>query len=246
VPSRIFLRAPLTPARALLLTLGAVLGGVALSLLMSSSPAHAAEGDETGPGALTGPLVTATGSVTSSVTGAVGGSVSGAVSAVSRTVDASIPLVQHSVDAAGQSVAKQVPVAAPLVSPVVTSLDAVLEAVQHVVAPTVDRLPAVPGLLAVSQGEAATQLWTSRAGPVPMASGSPAASLPGGMSAAQNSGGPDGMTPGPVLTSATGSPAATPGLVLGALALVLLVARRRWRDDALPPSPAFETDTSPA
>jgi len=54
------------------------------------------------------------------------------------------------------------------------------------------------------------------------------------------------MTPGPVLTSASGSPAATPGLVLGILALVLLGARRRWHDDALPASPSFETDTSPA
>lgn len=59
-------------------------------------------------------------------------------------------------------------------------------------------------------------------------------------------GGSDGMLPGPVLTGGAGSPTAALGLVLGVFALVLLAARRRWHDDALPASPAYETDTSPA
>jgi len=230
--------------------MGAVLGGVALSLLMSSSPAHAAEGDDPGPGALTGPLVTATASVTNSVTGAVSHSVAGAVSAVSRTVDAGVPVVRHSVDAAGQTVTTHVPAAAPLVSPVVTSVDNVLAAVQHAVAPPADGLPAVPQLLPLGRGAAAAQQWTPHAGSGQMASGSPAASSPGssavGAAAAENGGGADGMLPGTVLSSASGSPTAALGLVLGAFAIVLLVARRRWRHDALPASPSFETDTSPA
>src|SRR4051812_34534224 len=229
--------------------MGAVLGGVALSLLMSSSPAHAAEGDDPGPGALTGPLVTATASVTNSVTGAVSHSVAGAVSAVSRTVDAGVPVVRHSVDAAAQTVTTHVPAAAPLVSPVVTSVDNVLAAVQHVVAPPADGLPAAPQLLPLGRGAAAAQQWTPHAGSGQMASGSPAASSTGSSAvgaAAENGGGADGMLPGTVLSSASGSTAAALGLVLGAFGIVLLVARRRWRHDALPASPSFETDTSPA
>ena len=231
----------LTPTRALLLTVGAAVAGVALSLLMGSSPAHAAEGDGIGPGPLAGPLVTAT----SSVTGAVGTSVTGAISTVSTTLDAGIPVVQTSVDAVGASVAARVPGTAPVIAPVVASIDATLQAVRQVVAPTRHVLPTVAGLLPVANGAAAAQLWTPSAGSGQSASGSPAAP-PLGAPGSQNSGRSDGIPPGSVLTSAPGSAAAALGLLLGAIALVLLGARRRWHDDALPPSPAFETDTSPA
>jgi len=231
-------RARLTPTRVLLLTLGAVLGGLALSLLMNTSPAHAADGDEGGAGGLGGPLVAATSSVT--------GSVTGAVSTVSSTLQASIPVIHHSVDAVGGSIATHVPVAAPLVTPVVSTVDATLDAVQQLVAPTVSQLPALPDLLPVAHGSDATQLWTPPAGSGQLAFGSSAATPPGGDPAGRNGGGSDGMVPGPVLTSASGSPAATLALLLGALALVLLGARRRGDNDALPASPFFDTDTSPA
>jgi hypothetical protein len=235
-------RSWLTPTRALLLTVGAAVAGVALSLLMGSSPAHAAEGDGIGPGPLAGPLVTAT----SSVTGAVGTSVTGTISTVSTTLDVGIPVVQKSVDAAGASVAAHVPATAPVVAPVVASVDATLQAVRQAFAPTRPVLPAVPYLIPGANDAAAAQLWTPSAGSGQLASGSPAASSLGGALGWQNSGQSDGVPPGSVLTSVSGSAAATLGLLLGAVALVLLGARRRWHDDALPPSPAFEKDTSPA
>jgi len=231
----------LTPTRAVLLTLGAVLGGVALSLLIGSSPAHAAEGDGSGPGAPSDPLVSAT----SSLTGAVGNTVTAAVSTASATLDASIPVVQHSVDAVGHSVASRLPVTAPLVAPVVASVDTTLAAVQQLVAPTLHGLPAVPALLAVEGGAAATQHGMTALGPQAASGSSPAGSAVDALAPVQN-GGSDGMLPGPVLTGGSGSPTAALGLVLGAFALVLLAARRRWHDDALPASPAYETDTSPA
>lgn len=233
----------LTPARALILTLGAVLGGVALSLLIGSSAAHAAEGDGSGPGTPPpGPIVTAT----SSLSGSLATSVTHAGAALSATVAASIPLVQHSVGAAGEAVSTHAPVTAPVVAPVVASVDATLSAVQQVVTSTVSTASALPTLLPIAdlanvarQGAAPAQHGQASSGP-------PTGSAIGGVLAAQNGAGSDGALPGPVLTSAAASPAATLALVLGVVALVLLGARRRWHDEAPPASPAFELDTSPA
>jgi len=193
-PSSVPPRTRLTSSRALLLTLGAVLGGVALSLLMSSSPAHAAEGGDAGPGGLGGPLAAATSSA-SSATGAVEHSVVGAVSAVSSTLDTGIPLIQHSVDAAGGSIATQAPVTAPVVAPVVASVDVTLTALRHVVAPTVQGLPGVGPLsdrLPVTQGVTPAHHWTPPAGSGQMASESPAPSALGGIPAAQSGEDPAG------------------------------------------------------
>jgi len=235
-------RSWLTPTRALLLALGAVLGGVALSLFIGSSPAHAAEGDGSGPGAPSDPLVTAT----SSLTGALGNTVTAAVSTVSAGLGTSIPLIQHSVDAAGHSVATRLPITAPLVAPVVASVDTTLAAVQQLVAPTLHQLPSAPALLPVGHGAAGVPHWTTPSGSQTAADSPPAGSALGALAPVQNGAGSDGTLPGPVLTGASGSPAVALALVFGAIALVLLGARRRWHDDPLPASPAYELDTSPA
>ena len=231
-------RPSMTPLRALLVMLGAVLGGVALSVIMGSSPAHAAEGAGVGPDIPPGPVATAT----SSLVGTLDGSVTGAVSTVSTAVDASIPLVQRSVGAAGDSVATHVPVAAPIVAPITATIETTLSGVQQLVAP-LDPLVAIPGRLLAAPVE---QAATATAGTALLTTATPANSAVGTIPARPNGAGSDGALPGPVLTGASGSPAAAFGLVLGALALALLGARRRQHDEALPPSPAFDLDTSPA
>jgi len=236
-------RPSMTPLRALLVLLGAVLGGVALSVILGSSPAHAAEGTGDWPDIPPGPVATAT----SSLVGTVDRPVSGAVSTVSGAlgstgVGASIPLVQHSVGAAGDSVATHVPVGAPIVAPITAVIETTLSGVQQVVGP-LDPVVAVPGRLLMAPVEHAA---ATTAGTALLTAAVTANSAVGAIPARQNGAGSDGALPGPVLTGASGSPAAAFGLVLGALALALLGARRRGHDEALPASPTFDLDTSPA
>ena len=203
----------LTPLRGALLVVGAVLGGVALSLILGSSPAHAADGD--GSGSDPGPL----GSVTSVATTTVG-----------STIDQAVPVLQRSVRATVQ----------PLVTPVVATVESTLTAVHQLVGPAVDSaLPFAQQIPAAPNQVPASSASTTSGAPAP--SGQAARALP----ALQGSGS-DGSLPSPILTSSTTAPAAALGVLLALFALVLLAARRRLDDDALPASPTFETDTSPA
>jgi len=63
---------------------------------------------------------------------------------------------------------------------------------------------------------------------------------------AQTGSGADGALPSSLLSSSTSTPSAAVGVLLAAVALVLLAARRRILQNALPASPVFDTDTSPA
>lgn len=229
----------MTPLRALLIMMSAVLGGVALSVILGSAPAHAAEGTGSGPDIPPSPVAT----VTSSLLGTVDRSVAGTVSTVSTAAGAGIPLVQHSVGAVEDSVATHVPVAAPIVAPITASVEAALGVVKQVVAP-LDPLATFPGELLATPIENAAA--TATAGIALLTVALPAYSAVGSLTASPRSGGSDGVLPGPVLTGAPGSSAAGFGLVLGAFALSLLGARRRQHDETLPASPAFDVDTSPA
>ena len=211
----------MTPLRAALLVVGAVLGGVALSLILSS-PAHAADGDGSGPDL--GPV----GSVTTI-----------ASTTVTSTIDRTTPAVQRTVDAAETSLVTTVPAAKQLVTPVVTTVDTALTVVQQLAVPAVD------SLLPFAQHLVATPIWT----PAPVASvqlvpGAPSGHAVGALPAQNGTG--SVPLPDPILTSSSGAPAAALGVLLALLALALLAARRRLADDALPASPTFETDTSPA
>lgn len=208
----------LTPLRAVLLMLGFVLCGLALSLMFRPTAAHAAEGDGDGSGSGQSLL----GSVTSVVT---------------ATVDAGIPTVQQTVSAAGDSVVATVPAAAPIVAPTVTTVNATLAAVQQAAVPVIRA--------AVTLDTEATLNLAITAASSPIS----AAIAPHGsaVSAVEPVGsGAEGMPSGPILTSSSGAPLAALGVLLALFALVLLAARRRLDDDALPASPVFETDTSPA
>ena len=229
----------MTPVRALLIMLSAVLGGIALSVILGSSPAHAAEGTGVGPDIPPDPVAT----VTNSLLGTVDRSVTGTASTVSTAVSAGIPLVQHSVGAGGDSVATHVPVAAPIVAPITASVEAALGVVKQVVAP-LDPLAAFPGRLLATPVEQAAA--TASAGITLLTVALPANSAVGSLPASPRGVGSDGALPGPVLTGAPGSPAAAFGLVVGAIALSLLGARRRQHDETLPASPAVDLDTSPA
>ena len=203
----------MSPLRATLLVMGAVLGGVALSLILGSSPAHAADGDGSGPDV--GPV----GSVTSIAT-----------TTVTSTIDQTLPLVQHTVHATAE----------PLVTPVVLTIESTVTAVHQLVAPALDTV------LPFAQHLVATPNWA----PAPVASvqlvpGAPSGHAAGALRAAQNGTGSIPL-PDPILTSSSAAPTAALGVLLALFALVLLAARRRLADDALPASPTFETDTSPA
>jgi hypothetical protein len=213
----------LTPLRAALLVVGAVLCGVALSLILGSSPAHAADGDGTGPDL--GPV----GSVTNVAT-----------TAITSTIDQTIPAVQRTAHATQVSLATAVPAADPLVTPVVATVNTALTVVQQLAVPAVD------SLLPFAQHLVATPIWTSAAvASVQLVPGAPSGHAAGALPAAQNGTGSVPL-PDPILTSSSAAPAAALGVLLALFALVLLTARRRLADDALPASPTFETDTSPA
>ena len=229
-------RSRLTPARALLLALGAVIAGVALSLLIDSSPAHAADGDGAGSGALS-PLV----SVTSSVTGSASASVRHGVAATfAAALDQGVPLVQRAVDTAGESVTSTVPISAPLVEPVISSVDATFTAARRLAA------PAVGTLLQLANSAAVHDQWLPSPALTHPASAAQTGSAVAGIAGGPSGSAAGGTAPDPLLTSATGSPLTTLGVVFGVIALLLLAARRRLDDDALPVSPVFDTDTSPA
>jgi hypothetical protein len=202
----------MTPLRAALLMVGAVLGGVALSLVLGSSPAHAADGDGSGPDLA--PL----GSVTSVVTTTV------------STIHQTVPAVQRSVSATAQ----------PVVTPAVASVGTALTTIHQLVAPVVDTV------LPLAQHIVAAPDWTrASSAPAHLIPGGPRGTVAGALPMAQNGAG-SGSLPDPILTSSPGAPPAALGVLLTLSALVLLAARRRFDDDALPASPTFETDTSPA
>ncbi len=209
----------LTPLRAVLLMLGAVLCGVALSLILGSSPAHAAEGDGDGSGTGQSLLGSVTGVVTS-------------------TVDTTVPLVQHTVTAVGGSVVATVPPAAPIVTPVVTTVSTTLTAVQQLVAPVAHTV--------LPLADAAATPIRTLALDASAVSAAVAVQGSAGATVEPIGSGSDGTQPDPILTSSAGAPLAALGVLLAVFALVLLAGRRRLDDDALPASPAFETDTSPA
>ena len=217
VPSRGWM----TPLRAALLMVGAVLGGVALSLILSS-PAHAADGDGSGPDL--GPV----GSVTNIAT-----------STVTSTIDRTIPALQRTVDATDESLIATVPAAQPLVTPVVATVHTALTAVQQLAVPAVD------SLLPFAQHLVATPIWApASVASVQLVPGAPSGHAVGALPAQNGTG--SVPLPDPILTSSSGAPAAALGVLLALFALALLAARRRLADDALPASPTFETDTSPA
>jgi hypothetical protein len=215
----------LTPVRTALLLLGAVLGGVVLSLILGSSPAHAADGPDHAP------IDPITSTVTTTITDA--GSIA----------HQAIPGAQRAVHAAGGTLVTAVPATHPLVAPVATGVDTALTAVNQVVVPLVD------GVLTLAPRTVAFLADRARAPVIstPLLIASPAAHAVGSVLTATGDTGTDGPLPNPVLTSGASAPTAALGtLVLTMLALALLGARKRLRDDALPASPVFETDTSPA
>jgi hypothetical protein len=215
----------MTSLRAALLVVGATLGGVALSLILGSSPAHAADGDGSGSGTEQGQF----GSATSIV-----------ATTVRSTLDRTIATAQRTVRTAGASTIAALPAAEPLVTPVIVTVASTLTVVHQLVRPAVD------SVLPLGQHFVATP---NRA-PAPFASvqmvpGAPSGKVAGALPAVQRSGS-DGALPSPILTSSTGGPVAALGVLLALFALVLLAARQRLDGDALPASPTFETDTSPA
>ena len=214
----------LTPLRAALLLVGAVLGGVALSLVLGTSSAQAATQDGDGSGTGQNPL----GSVTNVVT-----------TTVTSTVDQTIPAVQSAVHITESSLVSTIPVAEPLVTPVATTVDTALAVVQQLTAPAVD------SVLPFAQHIGAAPNWAAPAATAQSAAGASTGHVVGALPAAQNGAG-SGSLPEPILTSSSAAPAAALGVLITLIALVLLAARRRLDDDALPASPTFETDTSPA
>ena len=215
----------MTPLRAALLVVGAALGGVALSLILGSSPAHAADGDGSGSGTDQGPLGSATSIATTSV---------------SSTLDRTIATAQRTVRAAGASTIATLPAAEPLVTPVVMTVESTLTVVHQLVGPAVDSVLPLAQHVVVPPNRAPASFAS-----VQLVPGAPSGKVAGALPAAQPSGS-DGSLPSPILTSSSGAPAAALGVLLALFALVLLAARRRLADDALPASPTFETDTSPA
>jgi len=239
-PSRTWL----TPTRALLALLAAVLGGVALSVILGSSPAHASEAGDAWPDTPTAPVAPVSSSLAgaSSLVGALDRSVTGAVSTAATAISGSIPLAQHTVGAAGDTVATHVPDAAPIVAPITASVETTLADLEQVIVPTIRPVFAITGLLPAASAQHAAV----SAGRALLPAASPAGSAVGSIPGPQGGDGADGALPGSILTGASGSPAAAIGLVLGSLALALLGARRRWHDETLPSSPSFDVDTSPA
>lgn len=226
-------RGRLSPLRATLLLLGAVLGGVALSLILGSSAAHAADGDGNGSGTGASPF----GSLTSVVS-----------ATVSTTVNQSIPIVQHTVRFAGDSVATTIPAAAPVVSPVVSIVVSTVDATVTATVAAVRQLgaPAGHGLPSFTNGMATPNQALVRTPTAPAIQSPAPQTASSAVSTPLTGFGSDGMSPGSILTSSTGAPAAALGVLFALVALVLVAARRRLDDDALPASPVFETDTSPA
>ena len=216
-------RGRMTSLRAALLVVGATLGGVALSLILGSSPAHAADGDGSGSGTDQGQFGSSTSIVATTV-----------------SFDRTIATAQRTVRTAGASTIAALPAAEPLVTPVIVTVESTLTVVHQLVGPAVD------SVLPLGQHFVATP---NRA-PAPFASvqmvpGAPSGQVAGALPAVQRSGS-DGALPSPILTSSTGAPVAALGVLLALFALVLLAARQRLDGDALPASPTFETDTSPA
>jgi len=234
----------LSPARALLLLLGAVLGGVLLSLALGSSPAHATDGDGTSPGA--SPLTAATQSVGRAVV-SVSTVAATSVPAVERTAEHAI---QHTMDASAAAVVAAVPPTAPVIAPAVASIESTLASTLSATARALQQLtvPAVSTLDPFGIAVAAPYAAAAGASPHPSSAGAdqsgiaPAAARPD----AQTGSGADGALPSSLLSSSTSTPSAAVGVLLAAVALVLLAARRRILQNALPASPVFDTDTSPA
>lgn len=236
--------AVVTPLRALLLVVAAVIVGLGLSVLFGSAPAQASEGDGGGVGDLTsGSPITSVSTVLDRTAAATTSLVSEAAAPVITPTIAPLakPVVATVVPAVASAIA---PISAPVSNVILTTVsavDGVLGTGLSVVAS-----PSVPAAVADAAvapltrvGTAATPLAASvtrAAAPLPLVAPiAPVSST-------------DGTSPtGAVLTSGStvGAAAAMLSgfLLLGA---ALRAARRRAGDDALPSSPVFETDTSPA
>ncbi|MES1212681.1 MAG: hypothetical protein ABUT11_03950 [Leifsonia sp.] len=221
-------RARLTPLRAALLLMGAVFGGVALSLILGSSPAHAAED----PGAGQSPVAP--------VVSEVATSTHTTSTAAGTAIGEAVPDAQRVVHGLGGSFVSAAPAAAPLVAPVLSGVDAAIGAVDRMIVPTVDqvlrRALVTPGRIAADALASSGRM--------------PGAALPAtamGTVLMPGAGGPDATIPTPLLTSTASAGAGALGVMLMTLlSLAMLGGRVRRRDDALPASPAFDTDTSPA
>jgi len=235
----------LSPARALLLLLGAVLGGVLLSLALGASPAHAADGDGTSSGS--SPLTAAAQSVSRAVVVSVSATTGAGIPAFERTAQHAIP---HMMDASAATVVAAISPAAPVIAPAVASAESTLAGALSATARGLQQLTApIAGALdpfdaAVVAPRAAATVGAMRP--------SSAGADPDGMAAmatrpaAQGGSGANGAVPGSLVSSGTSAPFAAVGVLLAAVALVLLAARRRILQNALPASPVFDTDTSPA
>ncbi len=222
-----------TPVRAALFVLGAILGGFALSLILGTAPAHAADGDGA-PAPDGGLLGTVTSMVTPTTTTPTPATT---VAAATTVIRAAAPQLQPAVHKTGDTVAVVVALTAPVVRPIVTTVSTTLSVVQQSAAPLHAVLWTAP---AASDGAAI------RAGSVDVIAAGAASGTASATVSPVSSGDGRGTLPSPIPASSTGAPVAALGALFLALALVLLAARRRIADDALPPSPVFETDTSPA
>lgn len=225
---RVFAPSTMSPMRAVLLLLGAVLGGVVLSLLLSASPAQAAEGNGSGSG-LDDSL------------GSVSGVAVAAIAPLSSAGDEIAPLVHHVVHATANSGIAIVPAAAPVVAPLAVAVDAALTATADLVAP-------LTGKPIVGPQHVAPPLPRADSWLAPSAGGQPGVDLP--TIADQGLGTPGGDTtgsaPSPILSAGSAAPAAVLAVLPTIIGVALPGSRRHLDDDALPASPTFETDTSPA
>ena len=236
----------LSPLRATMLTLAAVIVGVGLSLFLGSSSAHAAENDGSGDGSA-GPLGSSTivdetllhaTDTLSPVTAPIAGPV---VATVISPVVA--PVLAAIVEPLAPVVAPIVaPILAPVNSIVTTALDSIDQLLgSTVVGPVLRLVSTVP--LAAGAAITGVLATSGLAAAAPVAAvGESGGILLDAVGQAPSSGGPTGA----VLTSAPSPAAGVLAMLFVLLTIALLGARRRTHDDALPSSPVFETDTSPA
>jgi hypothetical protein len=208
--------------------MGAVLGGAALSLLLGASPAHAAED----PGGGQGPLAPAVSDVSTAARAAS--------TTAGMAIDHAMPVTQRALHGADRSLIGAAPATARLVAPVLSGVGATLAAVDRAIVPTVDPLLRSLRTATAVAGNAlmaSTESMSVDSHPAPAARSA----------LTTVAGGPNEETPDPLLTSGGSAGAGALGvLLLTVLALATPGGRVRGRDDGLPASPFFETDTSPA
>jgi len=239
----------LSPARALLLLLGAVLGGVLLSLALGASPAHAADGDGTSSGS--SPMTAAAQSVSRAVVVTVSATTGAGIPAVERTVGRGAEhAIQLTMDSSAATIDAAVPAATPVIAPAVASVESTLagalsataRVLQQLAAPVAGALDPVDVAVDASRATAAAATLHPSSAGAGQSGILPTAVRPD----AQAGSGTDGALPDLLVSAGSSAPSAAVDVLVVAVALVLLAARRRILQNALPASPVFDTDTSPA